>query len=60
MTTLPAPVAQDVNEAIRIIRELLGDAPCDEVTVEVTRGGTMKLHAKRGAAAAKHDWKARK
>ncbi len=39
-----------LDDLVSRIRQLLGDAPADEVSCEITRHGTIKVTAKRGDA----------
>jgi hypothetical protein len=55
-TAAPALLRHDggltLAEAIDAVRELLGGAPADEVTCEVTRHGTLRIVARRSGAGA--------
>jgi hypothetical protein len=45
-------------EAVAAIRELLGDAPIDEVIVEATRT-RVRIEARRGEKVVKREWRAK-
>ena len=53
----PSPI----DEALRIVRGLLGERDAAKVEVEVTRGGTYRITAEAGEGAVKqkHDWRPR-
>jgi hypothetical protein len=55
------PRAQQIAEAVALVRGLLGDRDAAKVEVEVTRGGTYRITAEAGEGAVKrlHDWKPR-
>lgn len=44
--------APDLDEVVSKIQSLMGDAPADEVSCEITRHGTVKLVVKRGGITA--------
>jgi hypothetical protein len=50
----PAPI----DDALRVVRELLGDRDASKVKVEVTRGGTFRVEAETadGAKVVTHQW----